>query len=62
MAQRKIYIGKTYKTKFGTEFTVEKVIKGKSARSSDRRANQPRRAVNKDGETIKITNLIEVIE
>ena len=59
---RKIYIGKTYKTKFGTEFTVVKVVKGKSANSTDRRANKPRRAVNKDGETIKITNLIEVIE
>ena len=59
---RKIYIGKTYKTKFDTEFTVVKVVKGKSANSTDRRANKPRRAVDKDGKTIKITNLIEVIE
>ena len=59
---RKIYIGKTYRTKFNTEFTVEKVVKGKSANSIDRRANKPRRALNKEGESIKITNLIEVID
>ena len=59
---KKIYIGKTYRTKFDTEFTVEKVVKGKSANSTDRRANKPRRAINKDGDSIKITNLIEVIE
>ncbi len=59
---RKIYIGKTYKTKFGTDFTVEKVVKGKSANSRDRRANKPRRAINKEGESIKITNLLELKE
>ena len=58
---RKIYIGKTYRTKFGTEFTVEKVVKGKNANSTDRRTNQARRAINKAGERIKITNLVEVV-
>ena len=59
---RKIYIGKTYKTKFDTEFTVDKVVKGNSANSRDRRTNQCRRAIDKDGNIIKITNLIEVVE
>ena len=55
---RKIYIGKTYKTKFDTEFTVDKVVKGNSANSRDRRTNQCRRAIDKEGNIIKITNLI----
>jgi hypothetical protein len=58
---RKIYINTTYRTKFDTEFTVVKVIKGKSAKSTDRRANQTRRAVNEEGCYVKITNLLEVI-
>ena len=59
---RKIYIGKTYKTKFDTEFTVDKVVKGNSANSRDRSTNQCRRAIDKEGNIIKITNLIEVVE
>ena len=56
---RKIYIGRTYTTKFDTEFTVVKVVKGGSSNSSDRRARKPRRALDKDGNSIKITNLID---
>jgi hypothetical protein len=59
MSQRKIYIGKTYKTKFNTEFTVSKVIKGKTARKRDRNKCKTRRALNEKGESIKITNLID---
>jgi len=60
MSNRKIYIGKTYLTKMGTEFTVEKIEKGKFNRNSDRRSREPRRAVDKDGNRIKITNILEI--
>lgn len=61
MSNRKIYIGETYLTKMGTEFTVDRVVKGNSNNSnSDRRANQTRRAIDSDGNRIKISNLLTI--
>ena len=61
MSNRKIYIGETYLTKIGTEFTVEKVVNGKqNIGNSDRRARHTRRAIDKDGNRIKISNLLTI--
>jgi len=61
MSNRKIYIGETYLTKMGTEFIVEKVVKGgPNYSNSDRRANHTRRAIDKDGNRIKISNLLTI--
>ena len=60
---RKIYIGATYRTKFGTEFTVTSIEKGKKNKHfKDRRRRTVRRAVDKNGETILITSLTEEIK
>ena len=44
----------------GTEFTVEKIVKGRFNGNSDRRSREPRRAIDKEGNRIKITNLLGI--
>lgn len=61
--KRKIYIGKTYTTKQGSLFTVVKVVKGKQKYNFQHPAGrEERRALDKDGNRIRISNLLKVIE
>lgn len=47
----------------GTLFTVEEIVKGNPNRgNSDRRARQTRRAIDKDGNRIKISNLLNIVD
>jgi hypothetical protein len=58
---RKIYIGQTYSTKIGGEFTVVSIEKGAMKNGRDRQSRQPRIAVDKDGKRLKITNLLTLV-
>jgi len=57
---RKIYIGRTYITRQGEDFTVVKLEKGKKSNSTDRRARKCRVAINEKGDRRKITGLYDI--
>lgn len=58
--KRKIKIGETYNTKQGDTFTVVKVVQGKRKYNFQHHiGNEERRAIDKDGNRIKISNLLK---